>query len=88
MAAKDLAHIPASAPGAWIVTADLAAFQVNDDLVAKARPEVIVMHCLPAQRDIEVTDAVMESTASIVFDEAENRMHAQDAILLKICGKA
>jgi ornithine carbamoyltransferase len=45
------------------------------------------MHCLPAERGVETTDSVIESNASIVFDEAENRMHAQNAILLKICGK-
>ena len=46
------------------------------------------MHCLPAQRGVEVTDEVLESEASIVFDQAENRMHAQNAIMLKITGKA
>ena len=48
----------------------------------------LFMHCLPAERGVETTDSVIESKASIVFDEAENRMHAQNAILLKICGKA
>jgi ornithine carbamoyltransferase len=46
------------------------------------------MHCLPAERGVETTDGVLESKTSIVFDEAENRMHAQNAILLTICGKA
>jgi ornithine carbamoyltransferase len=46
------------------------------------------MHCLPAERGVETVDTVLESKASIVFDQAENRMHTQNAILLKICGKA
>ena len=57
-------------------------FQVNEALMAAAGPSAYFMHCLPAQRDIEVTDAVMESPASIVFDQAENRMHVQNAIML------
>jgi ornithine carbamoyltransferase len=46
------------------------------------------MHCLPAERGVETTDSVLESPASIVFDQAENRMHAQNALMLKICGKS
>jgi ornithine carbamoyltransferase len=63
-------------------------FQVNDELMAATGKASLFMHCLPAERGVETTDAVLESEASIVFDEAENRMHAQNAILLKICGKA
>ena len=63
-------------------------FQVNRQLMAATGRKSLFMHCLPAERGVETTDAVMESEASIVFDEAENRMHAQNAILLKICGKA
>ncbi len=63
-------------------------FVVNDRLMAAAGDGAIFMHCLPAQRGLEVTDSVMESTASVVFDEAENRMHAQNAIMLKLLGKA
>jgi ornithine carbamoyltransferase len=63
-----------------------AGFQVNEALMAAAKPSAYFMHCLPAQRDIEVTDAVMESPASIVFDEAENRMHVQNAIMLFLTG--
>ena len=62
-------------------------FQVNETLMAATgRKDSLFMHCLPAERDVETTDAVIESKASIVFDEAENRMHAQNAILLKVCG--
>lgn len=59
-------------------------FQVNDELMNATGKETLFMHCLPAERGLEVTDSVMESRASIVFDEAENRMHAQNAIMLKL----
>ena len=59
-------------------------FQVNRRLMAAAGKQAVFMHCLPAERGLEVTDAVMESPAAIVFDQAENRMHAQNAILLKV----
>jgi ornithine carbamoyltransferase len=65
-----------------------AGFQVDDALMAATGKKSLFMHCLPAERGVETTDSVIESEASIVFDEAENRMHAQNAILLKICGKA
>ena len=68
--------------------ARFAGFQVNDELMAATGKASFFMHCLPAERGVETTDSVIESNASIVFDEAENRMHAQNAILLKICGKA
>lgn len=58
------------------------AFQVDEKLMAKAGPGAIFMHCLPAKRGEEVTDAVIESDASVVFDQAENRLHAQKALLL------
>ncbi len=57
-------------------------YQVNDALFAQARPDAIFMHCLPAKRDEEVTDSVMEHPRSVVFDQAENRLHAQKALLL------
>jgi len=63
-------------------------YQVNDDLMASTGKKTLFFHCLPAERGLEVTESVMESTASVVFDEAENRMHVQNAILLKITGKA
>lgn len=63
-------------------------FQVNRELMAATGKASLFMHCLPAERGLETTDAVLESKASVIFDEAENRMHVQNAILLKICGKA
>lgn len=59
----------------------LSRYQVNDKLMAKARPDAIFMHCLPAHRGEEVTDEVMDGPQSVVFDEAENRLHAQKGIL-------
>eukprot|EP00877_Chromochloris_zofingiensis_P003575 jgi/Chrzof1/13218/Cz07g25030.t1 len=57
-------------------------FQVNKELMSLAKPKAIFMHCLPAERGNEVTDEVMESKQSVVFDQAENRMHAQNGIML------
>jgi len=59
-------------------------YQVNEELFAEARPDAIFLHCLPAKRGLEVTDAVMESRRSAIFDEAENRLHAQKALLLML----
>jgi ornithine carbamoyltransferase len=59
-------------------------YQVNDELLSLARPDVIFMHCLPAHRGEEVTDSVMDSSRSVVFLQAENRLHAQKAILLRL----
>ena len=61
-------------------------FQVNEPLMAKARENAVFMHCLPARRNAEVTDAVLDGPQSIVFDQAENRMHAQKALLLLLLG--
>ena len=58
-----------------------AGYQINDALLAKAAPGAKVLHCLPAHRGEEITDAVMEGPASIVWDEAENRLHVQKAVL-------
>ena len=57
-------------------------FQVDDELFAQARPDAIFMHCLPAKRGEEVTDSIMEHRRSAIFDQAENRLHAQKALLL------
>jgi ornithine carbamoyltransferase len=61
-------------------------FQVNPALLALAKPDAIFMHCLPAKRGEEVTDEVMESPRSAVFDQAENRLHAQKALLVMLLG--
>ena len=61
-------------------------FQVNEALMAKTASHAVFMHCLPARRNAEVTDAVLDSPQSIVFDQAENRMHAQKALLLLLLG--
>ncbi|MDG4648268.1 ornithine carbamoyltransferase [Roseibacterium sp. SDUM158017] len=59
----------------------LRPYQVNEALMKHAKPDALFMHCLPAHRDEEVTSAVMDGPQSVVFDEAENRLHAQKAIL-------
>ena len=61
-------------------------YQVNDELMAEAAPHAVFMHCLPAHRNEEVTDAVMDSVQSVIFDQAENRMHVQKAILMMLVG--
>jgi len=61
--------------------------QVNDDVIGLARDDVIVMHCLPAHRGLEITDSVMDGKHSVVYDEAENRMHIQRAIIVELLGK-
>jgi len=65
-----------------------APYQVNDDVMALARPGALFMHCLPAHRGEEVTAEVLESEASVVFDQAENRLHAQKALLLMLLAPA
>ena len=59
----------------------LRGYQVNEGLMARARPEALFMHCLPAHREDEVTSAVMDGPQSVIWDEAENRLHAQKAVM-------
>jgi ornithine carbamoyltransferase len=65
---------------------DLADYQINSTLLDVAKNDVIVMHCLPAHRGEEISAEVMDGTHSVVFDQAENRLHAQKALLLKLIG--
>jgi ornithine carbamoyltransferase len=64
-----------------------APFQVSPALMAAAKPGAIFMHCLPAHREEEVAVAVLDSPQSVVFDQAENRLHVQKAIMLVLMGK-
>ena len=61
-------------------------YQVNSALVAQAKPEAIVMHCLPAHRGDEITDEVADGPRSQLFPQAENRLHAQKGILALLLG--
>ncbi|HCL00304.1 MAG TPA: ornithine carbamoyltransferase, partial [Candidatus Marinimicrobia bacterium] len=63
---------------------DFMPFQVNTELMKYAKKDTYVMHCLPAHRGDEITNEVIDSPNSIVFDEAENRMHVQKAIIVKL----
>jgi ornithine carbamoyltransferase len=65
---------------------DFTPYQVNGTLLSKARPDARFMHCLPAKRGQEVSDEVIESSSSVVFDQAENRLHVQKALLLMLLG--
>ena len=87
---KAVAHADCVVSDAWVSMGDedatkrhnlLAAYQVNARLMARAGKDAIFMHCLPAHRGEEVTDEVIDGPQSVVFDEAENRLHAQKAIL-------
>ncbi len=62
-------------------------YQVNEKLMSVAGPQARFMHCLPAHRGEEVTDEVADSEASIIFDQAENRLHAQKALMIRLMGK-
>jgi ornithine carbamoyltransferase len=64
-----------------------APFQVNGRLMSQAKKDAIFMHCLPAHRGEEVTDEVIDSPSSVVYDQAENRLHVQKVILTLLMGK-
>jgi ornithine carbamoyltransferase len=68
-------------------TRDFAGFAVNEALLTAAPKHVIVMHCLPAYRGLEISDAVMEGPQSVIFDQAENRLHFQKGLLAVLLGK-
>lgn len=61
-------------------------YQINDKVMAAAKPDAMVLHCLPAHREEEITAKVFEAHANEIFDEAENRLHAQKAVLVKLLG--
>ncbi len=63
-----------------------ARYQINETLLALARPAALVMHCLPAHRGEEITDGVLDGPQSVVLDQAENRLHAQKAVILDLLG--
>ena len=65
----------------------LRGYQVNDSLMARAKPEALFMHCLPAHREDEATSSVMDGAQSVIFDEAENRLHAQKAVMRWCLGR-
>ncbi|MDR0992855.1 MAG: ornithine carbamoyltransferase [Ruminococcus sp.] len=67
---------------------DFAGYQINEELLKCAKPDAMVMHCLPAHKGEEITADVFEKHAAEIFDEAENRLHAQKAVLVKLLGKS
>lgn len=79
-------HIPKDEEAARIKL--FTPYQVNAELMKHAKPDAIFMNCLPALRGCEQTAEVIDGPQSVVFDEAENRLHAQKAVLLKLCGAA
>lgn len=64
-----------------------AGYQINDTIMAVAKPDAMVQHCLPAHREEEITASVFEAHAEEIFEEAENRLHAQKAVLVQLMGK-
>jgi ornithine carbamoyltransferase len=66
---------------------DLRNYQINMELICLAKKDCLVMHCLPAHRGEEITDEAMRSPNSVIFDQAENRLHAQKALMMRLMGK-
>ena len=64
------------------------AYQLDEGAVERAHPDVIVMHCLPAHRGQEITGEVIDGPHSVVWDQAENRLHSQKALLLRLLDRA
>jgi len=64
---------------------EFARYQISENLLSRARPGAIVMHCLPAKRGLEITDAVLDGPQSVVLDQAENRLYVQKALLVFLC---
>ncbi|MGN0622534.1 MAG: ornithine carbamoyltransferase [Oscillospiraceae bacterium] len=62
-------------------------YQINDEIMAASKPDAMVQHCLPAHREEEITAKVFEAHANEIFEEAENRLHAQKAVMVKVMGK-
>jgi ornithine carbamoyltransferase len=67
--------------------ADLRSYQINMELVGLAKEGCLVMHCLPAHRGEEISAEAMDSPGSVIFEQAENRLHAQKALMMKLMGK-
>ena len=65
---------------------DFAGYQINDAITAAAKPDAMVLHCLPAHKGEEITEKVFEAHANQIFDESENRLHAQKAVMVKLMG--
>ena len=63
-----------------------AGYQINAALLREAKPEAVVLHCLPAHRGKEITDEVADGPQSLIFPQAENRLHAQKAVLVHLLG--
>ena len=61
-------------------------YQINDSVISYAKKDVMVLHCLPAHREEEITSKVFEEHANEIFEEAENRLHAQKAVLVALLG--
>jgi ornithine carbamoyltransferase len=64
--------------------AELGPYWINEALVRRAKPDALVMHCLPAHRGQEIDDATLEANADTIFDQSENRLHVQKAVLLAV----